>query len=128
MASGNRNRIYIEGDEIPVVAMLLGDDGIEQIAVEIEGESARFKINDGIWSTTFGSRASEQSTSRVFVALFQDKEGSPHQAAGETFDLTSADGYRSDATRWLSSHSDLPSSTMDEADWPEIYEHFKERA
>lgn len=38
---------------------------------------------------------------------------------------TDLDGFTANAKRWLKEHSNLRASTIDKADWQEVYDYFK---
>jgi hypothetical protein len=44
---------------------------------------------------------------------------------GEQFPTESLEAFSEAAKAWLGDKSNLASKTLEEADWPEIYRHFK---
>lgn len=44
---------------------------------------------------------------------------------GERFSVESPEVYADQAKAWLGDNTELRGKTIEEADWPEIYQHFK---
>jgi hypothetical protein len=61
----------------------------------------------------------------VFRSLQREREGFLWTQVGEQFPTESQEAFSEAAKRWLGDKSQLAGRTIEEADWAEIYRHFK---
>lgn len=66
-----------------------------------------------------------RATRSVFRSLQREREGSLWSQVGEQFPTDSEADFTESAKAWLGDRSNLGTKTLEEANWPEIYQHFK---
>jgi hypothetical protein len=68
--------------------------------------------------------ARKDSTRAVIRNL--DREGLIWDSPGDRFATQSKELFIKDSKSWLGDRSNLKTSTIDSADWDEVYDHFRE--
>jgi hypothetical protein len=68
-------------------------------------------------------KTNKAATKHVFRNLQRDL--SMWNLVGESFPMDSMESYRDAAKRWLGDKSELSTTTIEEADWTEVYEYFR---
>ncbi|QWF78673.1 hypothetical protein [Amycolatopsis sp. CA-230715] len=64
-------------------------------------------------------------THDVFHALRSESRNDPRRRVGSTFNLDTEAEFRDQAASWLRDEYRLPTDTIGNADWTEVYQYFK---